>query len=1220
MRFKQKTKSILLVLVMMSVIPMINIQLTDDQTQINSLNDFNENLKISDMCNPVEIAQFYDGGYAFEIFVSNNLAYVADGEDGLEIIDVSDPSNPQKISEFYDGARATAIYVKDELAYLCDDLGLKIINISDPYNPEKIGFYDSYTDMGSSPGYPMSIDISGNYAFLSVGDAGLAVVNITDPTSPERIGAFFALGLYTDVKVSGNWTYLVDQQNGLLAFENFFMGDNISLEHRWSYEGSIYSDWSIEISGDRAYLGSLHVCYILDISDKSYPYEIQKLDEFFVDGVVTGIKVVDNKIAYVAEGSYGLEIYDVFDPTQPQKLGEYTDNDEDQAWGIFLSGDLIYLADGSEGLEIIDPNFIDQPPDAPFNVQGHSGYHHINLSWDIPNDNFDLNTQYNIYRGEYSGGIKILVGNSLGNNYTDDSVEINKYYYYVITAENFIGESNESEEIRAIAGPYLKWESPEENALVMFPIGDPIFNFSCIYDFLLDIKLVINGINYGSAMDNLINLSPYSSEIDGPVNATLLGYEDENSIPIVSHSRNFTFSKLVMDVDEVLERDTKFIGEKLYLILHDPSGDNSFSRYEESEGLSMAFGLDITSGVSAGLRIGDFVEEPFCGTEYGATEELKLEMTTETGFDRRYEVRRTTGLKSSTDDSNEDYIGPGYGDRYWGETWTLKYELKGHHRAYFNGTDRYEDVEFLYGIIRGGEVFLNDVNAPQEWREQNPVHNGWQDVQWMDTRVDSGGAAYEYTYEVSESLTTTISVEIQISSETILKLPGLQATLGITMKTKMYVEATISDKYSVGYTIEDDESTDTIVQEWGIDQTFGTFIFRTNEFICETSYPLEHNTYDYLPPIISFPDIDLDSSQDGLAPCKDDSPLIIVEIFDEGEIQSALILYSTNDGTNWDSAILSEQVTNPGTWQGTIPAFDHGTRVVWYLKVWDLQGGYSNRTDPNGNPFSYTVINRIPSIILNTPNGNESYIDSVVIEWSGFDLDGDALTYTLAYSIEGVGWWLLDTGITDTSYLWDVSSLGYSDSVLIKVLVNDGFGGEAVDESDFLFSIGEPPDPSPETSLNIGIQDQSFSTDEFIIVFLVQNTFGQGISFATMQVWWDGDELPTSNIINLGGGSYRVLLSPITVIPGDDPILLNMSISASGYLDGYYEMYLAVDPEVLDKDDNGGTDGADGDDDNNGGNQDGLFEAILIIVGASLGIGVVAVATFFIRKRRVLRE
>lgn len=100
--------------------------------------------------------------------------------------------------------------------------------------------------------------------------------------------------------------------------------------------------------------------------------------------------------------------------------------------------------------------------------------------------------------------------------------------------------------------------------------------------------------------------------------------------------------------------------------------------------------------------------------------------------------------------------------------------------------------------------------------------------------------------------------------------------------------------------------------------------------------------------------------------------------------------------------------------------------------------------------------------------------------------------------------------------------------------------------------------------MNVEILSQIFSTEKFNITFFVYKDSGQGIDFATIQMWWNGTGV-SSNIQNLGGGIYNVSLDPITTFPGENPILLNMTISANGFEDKYFETYIAVDPDVIDK-------------------------------------------------------
>ena len=722
-------------------------------------------------------------------------------------------------------------------------------------------------------------------------------------------------------------------------------------------------------------------------------------------------------------------------------------------------GDSVYTNTGSP-VPLTDHKPIYHIPKPPVNMDLDQNIGYIHLSWDAPIHYIPIT--YNIYRGETEGGSKTYLGNSSTTEFNDIPPFNNTMYYYIVRTVMLLEESKNSTEVSGVAfdAPFIRWKTPSEEELVVLPVGDAVFNFEYDCGEINDTKLEINGIDFGSIWNmGSIILSPYTVDIDGRVNATIWGYQTGISNPVVNDTRAFIFTKLTSEVYELLDADTKYLGQQLYMILHDPCGDSSFSSFAETSTISIGVGGEITAGVTGGLEFGGGFS--LFGISVGSSYKLELKASTEIGYGYRYEITDITSLTSSQDIYDEDYIGPGYGDRYWGEAWTLKWELKAYYRTYFNGSEFYEEPKIAYGIIRGGEVLLNDYNAPQVWRDLNPIHNSWQNVNWIDNLTIAGGSPYTKTNEVTTTQTQSKSFEIGISIESRNKLSFrgffIESSIGISVSTKVYREQEETHAHEVSLTIYDDDSTDTIVQEYGIDTLFGTYIFRTNEFMCETSYPLEHNTTDYIPPIIDFPIMVLDSSQDGLYPCKDDSPIITIEIFDEGGIQQALLWFSINDGANWDSAILSEQPANPGTWQASIPSHDHGTTVLWYIQVWDLQGLSSTRKDPNENLYRFIVINRAPTLSLISPNGGDAFKDSVLIEWSASDLDGDGLTFTLAYGDGSGGWYFIEDGITETSYEWDITNIPFSDSILIKIIAYDGFGGQVEDQSDFLFTVGEDP-------------------------------------------------------------------------------------------------------------------------------------------------------------------
>ncbi|HDZ18601.1 hypothetical protein LCGC14_1064690 [marine sediment metagenome] len=116
------------------------------------------------------------------------------------------------------------------------------------------------------------------------------------------------------------------------------------------------------------------------------------------------------------------------------------------------------------------------------------------------------------------------------------------------------------------------------------------------------------------------------------------------------------------------------------------------------------------------------------------------------------------------------------------------------------------------------------------------------------------------------------------------------------------------------------------------------------------------------------------------------------------------------------------------------------------------------------------------------------------------------------------------------------------------------------------------PDDAPVSVSNllfIEIRDQSFSLEEFNITFYIYNESNHGIDNVTIQMWWNSTDV-SSIVLNLGSGLYFVSLEPITVKPGEDPILFEMNISAFGYEDKSFETYIAVDLDVLLGDDSTG--------------------------------------------------
>ncbi len=537
--------------------------------------------------------------------------------------------------------------------------------------------------------------------------------------------------------------------------------------------------------------------------------------------------------------------------------------------------------------------------------------------------------------------------------------------------ENYLGDYYESE-LRVFTieiAPSVEWIYPANGSTVILPYSkapyenDGLFTFQKTSRLVEDIELEINGTNLGSVWNmTSIVLTPYTAYIDGFLSATLIG--KNGSMILDTDTRSFKFVKVTHEYTQILNSSTQVIGKQLYLILHDPHGDNSFSSISESTSLSIGVGSQITNAMGVSVEVG--AEFSLFGVDAGASFLLEYKETLTEDYDFRYEIKDTTSLTSAQVTNDADYIGPGYGDRYWGESWIYKWVLNGTHRIYSNGTERWEKPELYYGILRGVETLASDEHAPIEWKNQNAIYNDSIPVSWITPFYESGGAPYEFENEVTTTTTRTTTFQIDLGADFEEKFGPLETHATIELSLKNYAESETSNIYKAAYHIEDDDPTDRLVQWIGIDEKFGTYIFEGDQFFCETSYPLEHNTYDYLPPEIDFPTITFDTNGDNIGPGNDDSPLVRVNIFEEGGLQTVFINYSIDNGLNWSVIPLDEIITSPGIWEGEIPPHTQGTKVQWYIIAVDNQGNMVERKDIYGNPFEYTVVNK-PSVPSYSP-------------------------------------------------------------------------------------------------------------------------------------------------------------------------------------------------------------------------------------------------------------
>ena len=164
-------------------------------------------VNVSNKQAPVIVGSLDTAGNANDVVVVGNRAYVADGAAGLHIIDVTTPTAPVRLGGFDTAGDAVDVVVRDNRAYVADGAtGLRIIDVSTPTAPFLLGTIDP-------PGTQKGVDVDPvrKLAVLASGPSGIQVVDVTNPAAPALRGSL-AGGDARDVVLQNTVAYLADYE------------------------------------------------------------------------------------------------------------------------------------------------------------------------------------------------------------------------------------------------------------------------------------------------------------------------------------------------------------------------------------------------------------------------------------------------------------------------------------------------------------------------------------------------------------------------------------------------------------------------------------------------------------------------------------------------------------------------------------------------------------------------------------------------------------------------------------------------------------------------------------------------------------------------------------------------------------------------------------------------------------------------------------------------
>src|SRR5215213_588449 len=148
-------------------------------------------------------------GFANNVAISGDFAYVAAGSAGLQVVDVTNRQSPHIVGFLDTPGNANDVKVVGNRAYIADGTaGLRIIDITTPQSPISLGAVDT-------PGQANDVVVVGNRAYVADGTAGLQIIDVSDSMAPLLLGTFDTPGTAKGVDVSGNIAVIADGTGGV---------------------------------------------------------------------------------------------------------------------------------------------------------------------------------------------------------------------------------------------------------------------------------------------------------------------------------------------------------------------------------------------------------------------------------------------------------------------------------------------------------------------------------------------------------------------------------------------------------------------------------------------------------------------------------------------------------------------------------------------------------------------------------------------------------------------------------------------------------------------------------------------------------------------------------------------------------------------------------------------------------------------------------------------
>ena len=306
-----------------------------------------EALVIVDVRQPLrpQIVTKFDRVNANHVRVVGNRLYAASGKEGLKVFDITVPGVLTAIPHNLVTGEVADISIGRTLfhtfAYIMDlEFGVRAISIDEGINQFKeFGLYETSERMHAISG-------STNEIFVSNGKSTIDILK-TDPDFKKirKLAHWHTIGSAYDVEALDNMLYVANAANGMATIKIDNTTGKLQLveSQKRIKTGRVWKH--VELFGNYIYATDGNFI-IVAIARADSPYLVNQYKTSYAQSV-TG----HGSLAYIARSSMGVEIVDVSNLDNPQRIASL--NTPGSAQDIIVNDDFAYLADGESGFQVL---------------------------------------------------------------------------------------------------------------------------------------------------------------------------------------------------------------------------------------------------------------------------------------------------------------------------------------------------------------------------------------------------------------------------------------------------------------------------------------------------------------------------------------------------------------------------------------------------------------------------------------------------------------------------------------------------------------------------------------------------------------------------------------------------------------------------------------------------------------------------------------------------